>query len=94
MNIFEINACGQDPLSVFAQTYDEAVGIFIIYWATHFDPADLPDIEIKRRHPSWPGLDVTLLAEALDRGVAGVGRFDPAGGWEILAPDHIREEVA
>ena len=91
MRIFEINAVGQHALPVFARSYDEAVGIYILHWTTN-RRTGVPDFEVKQRNPSWPGLNRELLADALGRGVAGIGRLHPDQGWVILPADQ-RDEV-
>lgn len=90
MHLFEVIALDVDDiptLPVFAVSYDMAVHYYAVWWM-HHRHGDLPDLEVRKRNPGWPGLDRTLLASALQLDIAGVGRFDDNIGWTISSPDH------
>lgn len=88
MHLFEVIALdvqGVPAVSVFADSYDVAVHQYVIWWSHHRE-GDMPDFEMRKRNPSWPGLDAKLLADALELQRSGVGHFDPDGGWTIYFP--------
>lgn len=90
MHLFEIIALdieGVPAVPLFAESYDLAVHHYVIWWMNHRE-GELPDLEVRKRNPDWPGLDAGLLAKALDLDLPGVGRFDPVAGWTIYFPDH------
>lgn len=90
MHLFEVIALdieGVPAVPVFADSYDLAVQQYSIWWMQHQE-GDLPDLEVRRRNPSWPGLDTELLGKALDLDTPGLGKFDPVQGWSIFVPDH------
>lgn len=90
INLYEVIALSAEPvpaIPVFATSYDMAAHYYAIWWMSH-RAGDMPDIEIRKRNPGWPGLHVTLLHEALKRNQAGIGRFDAETGWTILMPGH------
>lgn len=90
MHIFEVTGAGTAGLSVFANSYDDALRIYMVHWLARQN-GDLPNIEIKQRNASWPGMDRDALAEALALGISGIGHFDPDQGWCILPPDLVEE---
>ena len=92
MHLFEIVAPESTVVSVFAENYHKAAEFFTVWWMSRYD-ADLPDFEVKRRNPQWPGLNRQQLVEALSQQIAGVGRYDVEKGWVILPPNHIEEEL-
>lgn len=90
MHLFEIVATADESVPavpVFAESYDLAVHQYHIWWRHHRD-GNLPDLEVRKRNPTWQGLDVSFLAKALELNSSGVGRFDPDQGWTIYLPDH------
>ena len=90
MHIFEVTGAGASGLTVFANSYDDAVRIYMVQWLAK-QSSDLPDIEVKQRNASWPGMDRNALAEALSLGISGIGHYDPDQGWRILPPDYVEE---
>lgn len=93
MHLFEVIALdieGVPTLPVFAESYALAVQQYAIWWMQHQE-GDLPDLEVRRRNPLWPGVDTKLLDRALDLNTPGIGRFDPVEGWSIFFPGY--EEV-
>lgn len=93
MKLFEITASGSPPTSVFAESYDEAVSIYMVYWMSH-ENGELPDIELRQRNALWPGLNTEFLAKALSLEISGMGYLNPDVGWEILPPNHGIEGAA
>lgn len=90
MHLFEVIALDVESVPavpVFAESYDLAVHQYVIWWMSHRD-GDLPDLEVRKRNPTWPGIDSQQLAKALELNLCGMGRFDPATGWSIYFPDH------
>jgi hypothetical protein len=85
MHLFEIITTGEQPLPVFARSYDEAVLIYLLHRVKQLD-IELPDLEVRQRNPSWQGLDSQLLDEALKAESAGVGSFEVGYGWMITSP--------
>jgi hypothetical protein len=85
MHLFEIITPSEQPLPVFAKSYDEAVHIYLLHRLKKSN-IELPDLEVRKRNPSWPGLDVQMLDEALKSEFAGVGSFQMGHGWTITAP--------
>jgi hypothetical protein len=85
MHLFEIITPGEQALPVFARSYDEAVNIYLLHRLKQLD-IELPDLEVRKRNPSWPGLDVQMLEEALKSDFAGVGSLVIGHGWTITAP--------
>jgi len=92
MHIFVVTSAGATALDVFATSYDDAVRIYMIHRLAR-QKGDLPDIEVKQRNASWPGMNLNALAEALSLGISGIGHFDPDQGWRILPPDHVEEDA-
>ena len=92
MHIFEVTGAGATTLNVFASSYEDAVRIYMVQWLARRS-GDLPDIEVKQRNASWPGMDRDALAEALSLGISGIGRYDPDRGWRILPPDSVEEDA-
>lgn len=89
MHLFEIvtlKSINTPPLQVFAPTYDTAVQVYITWWIYH-DMGELPDLEVRKRNVSWPGLSPQLLANALALGISGIGELVPQQGWRIVSPD-------
>lgn len=92
MHIFEVTGAGTTALNVFASSYDDAVRIYMVHWLAQQN-GDLPNIEVRQRNASWPGMNRNALAEALSLGISGIGHFDPDHGWRILPPDHFEEDA-
>lgn len=90
MHLFEVIALDVDDvpaLPVFAESYDLAVHQYLIWWMNHREGV-LPDLEVRKRNPDWPGLNTDFLAKALELDVPGIGKLDPTQGWSIFFPDH------
>ena len=88
MHLFEVIALdveGVPAVPVFADSYDLAVHQYVIWWLHHRE-GEMPDLEVRKRNPTWPGLDAGLLNKALELDLSGVGRFDPVTGWTIHFP--------
>ena len=71
--------------------FDQAASIFTAWHLGHRE-TPVPDFEVKQRNPRWPGINTDHLLAALERGLAGVGRYDARIGWSIRSP--LDEEYA
>lgn len=92
MHLFEVIAVDAEPASalpVFAKSYDLAVQQYLMWWMHHRD-GDLPDLEVRKRNPSWQGLNAALLVKALELDLTGVGHFNSNQGWTIYTPEDER----
>lgn len=85
MHLHEVIATDGTILSVFAADYNDAATLFMA-WHIANEEGPLPDFEVRRRNPKWPGINTAHLLKALAREIEGIGRYDPARGWSILSP--------
>lgn len=92
MKLYSVLPTGHAEVAVFAHSYDQAAELFLS-WHVIRNPDTAPSFEIRERNAAWPGLDTSALHEALRRGVIGVGRYDPAEGWQIIPPADFWEEA-
>jgi hypothetical protein len=85
MHLFEIVTAFGITLNVFAGDYDEAAVLYMA-WHTVNRSEDMPDFEVKRRNPRWPGVNAKHVEAALARNTVGIGYYHRKEGWLILSP--------
>jgi hypothetical protein len=85
MHLFEIIATDGTILPVFGDDFDEVATLFTAWHMVNRE-GELPDFEVRRRNPRWPGLNTQHLVEALARNTVGIGRYDRRKGWSIVSP--------
>ena len=91
MNLYDVSVQSGSALPIFATDFDQAASIFTAWHLGHRE-TPVPDFEVKQRNPRWPGINTDHLLAALERGLAGVGRYDARIGWSIRSP--LDEEYA
>jgi hypothetical protein len=85
MHMFKIIAADGATLTVCAEDYDAAAGVFVIWHlATHGTQPGA--FEVLKRNRRWQGLNRAHVDAALARGITGVATYDPAEGWTVTPP--------
>ncbi len=91
MNLYVIDATDDTTLHVFAHDANQATGIFGAYHLFNDLPPP-PDAVLRRVNPHSSGLNPQHLADALETGIVGVGRYD-GERWIITAPEQFGGEA-
>lgn len=82
MQMFKIIAADGTTLTVCADDYDAAAGVFIgWHLGTHGKHPD--EFEVLKRNRRWQGLNRAHVDEVLAKGITGVATYDPALGWSL-----------
>lgn len=82
MHMFKIIAADGSTLTVCADDYDAAAGVFVI-WHLGTHGTQPGEFEVLRRNRRWQGLNRAHVDEVLAKGITGVATYDPAQGWTV-----------
>ncbi|RYY28381.1 MAG: hypothetical protein EOP62_04080 [Sphingomonadales bacterium] len=75
-------------VTVFAESVDEAAGAFHTHYEAVMGRAP-PQFTVGRVRRPKPGMKRRHLAEALARGISGIGYMITGRGWTVIAPDLV-----
>jgi len=88
MRAYEVTSIEGFGVTVFASSYDEAAGAFCTHYEAVMGQTPSQFTVGMMRRPK-PGMKRKHLAEALARGISGIGYMVPGRGWTLIAPELV-----